>query len=108
LENKDDRQLLLRHDRKIVPERNMSIPKSRFNHRRLVGIAAVLIIAAISFAGGCVVAAQPHMQNVLGALQNARSELQMAESNKAGHRVNALRQVNEAIGEVQAGIAAGS
>jgi hypothetical protein len=108
LENKDDRQLLLRHDRKIVPERNMSIPNSRFNHRRLVGIAAVLIIAAISFAGGCVVAAQPHMQNVLGALQNARSELQMAESNKAGHRVNALRQVNEAIGEVQAGIAAGS
>ncbi len=54
------------------------------------------------------VAAQPRMQNALGALQNARSELQMAESNKAGHRVNALRLVNEAIVEVQAGIAAGS
>ena len=86
----------------------MSIQNSRFDRRRLVGIAAVLIIAAVSFAGGCVVAAQPRMQNALGALQNARSELQMAESNKAGHRVNALRLVNEAIVEVQAGIAAGS
>jgi hypothetical protein len=34
--------------------------------------------------------------------------LQVAEANKCGHRVNALRLVNEAIGEVQAGIAAGS
>jgi hypothetical protein len=108
LEKQDDRQLLLRHDRKIVPEGNMSIPNSRFNRRRLVGIAGVLIIAAVSFTGGYVVAAQPHMQNALGALQNARSELQMAESNKAGHRVNALRLVNEAIVEVQAGVAAGS
>ncbi len=86
----------------------MSIQNSRFNRRRLVSVASVLIIAAVSFAGGCVVAARPHMQNALGALQNARSELQMAEGNKAGHRVNALRLVNEAIGEVQAGIAAGS
>ena len=48
------------------------------------------------------------MMNALAALQNARTELQVAEANKAGHRVNALRLVNEAIGEVQAGIAAGS
>jgi hypothetical protein len=100
--------LLFRHDRKIVLEGNMSIQNYRFDRRRLVGIAAVLIIVAVSFAGGCVVAAQPRMQNALGALQNARSELQMAESNKAGHRVNALRLVNEAIVEVQAGVAAGS
>jgi hypothetical protein len=69
---------------------------------------AVATIAAASFASGCVVAAQPHMQNALAALQNARAELQVAEANKAGHRVNAIRLVNEAIGEVQAGIAAGS
>jgi len=68
----------------------------------------VVVIAAVSFASGCVVAAQPHMQNALGALQNARSELQVAEANKGGHRVAALRLINEAIGEVQAGIAAGS
>ena len=82
--------------------------KSWFNRRWLAGAAGVTVIAAASFASGCVVAAQPHMYNALGALQNARSELQVAESNKAGHRVNALRLVNEAIGEVQAGIAAGS
>jgi hypothetical protein len=78
------------------------------SRHRLASIAAVATIAAASFAGGCVVAAQPHMQNALAALQNARAELQVAEANKAGHRVNAIRLVNEAIGEVQAGIAAGS
>ena len=78
------------------------------SRRRLTAIVAVFTIAAASFAGGCVVAAQPHMQNALAALQNARAELQVAEANKAGHRVNAIRLVNEAIGEVQAGIAAGS
>lgn len=76
--------------------------------RRHLAVVAVVVIAAVSFASGCVVAAQPHMQNALGALQNARSELQVAEANKGGHRVAALRLINEAIGEVQAGIAAGS
>jgi hypothetical protein len=75
--------------------------------RHLTGIAAVAVLAAASFAAGCY-AAQPHMQNALAALQSARAELQVAEANKAGHRVNAIRLVNEAIGEVQAGIAAGS
>ena len=78
------------------------------SRRRLTGIVAVVTIAAASFAGGCVVAAQPHMQNALAALQNARAELQVAEANKGGHRVNAIRLVNEAINEVQAGIAVGS
>lgn len=85
----------------------MNAQKSWFNRRRLTGIAAVAIVAVVSFAGG-VIAAQPHMMNALGALQNARSELQVAEANKGGHRVTALRLINEAIGEVQAGIAAGS
>jgi hypothetical protein len=34
--------------------------------------------------------------------------LQAAEANKGGHRVTAIRLINEAINEVQAGIAAGS
>lgn len=86
----------------------MSAQTSWFGRHRVAGIAAVAAIAVASFAGGCVVAAQPHMYNALGALQNARSELQIAARDKAGHRVNALRLVDEAIGEVQAGIAAGS
>ena len=48
------------------------------------------------------------MYNALHALQTARAELQEAAPNKAGHRVNALRLINEAIREVEAGIAAGS
>jgi hypothetical protein len=81
-----------------------------FTKRRLSQIAAVTTIGLVSFAGGCVVAAppQPHMYNALGALQNARSELQVAERDKGGHRVTALRLINDAINEVQAGIAAGS
>lgn len=81
-----------------------------FTKRRLTQIAAVVTIGLASFAGGCVVAAppQPHMYNALGALQNARSELQVAEADKGGHRVTAIRLINEAINEVQAGIAAGS
>ena len=81
-----------------------------FTKRRFTRIAAVTAIGLASFAGGCVVAAppQPHMYNALGALQNARAELQVAEANKGGHRVTALRLINEAINEVQAGIAAGS
>jgi hypothetical protein len=86
----------------------MSATMSRTTRNRLRWGVLMLCVGGASFAGGCVVAAQPHMYNALGALQNARSELQVAERDKAGHRVNALRLVNEAIGEVQAGIAAGS
>jgi hypothetical protein len=76
----------------------------------LTQIAGVATIGLVSFAGGCVVAAppQPHMYNALTALQNARSELQVAEADKGGHRVTAIRLINEAINEVHAGIAAGS
>jgi hypothetical protein len=99
-------RLPLQHDCGIVQEGNVSRQGTRFKRIRL--IAAVVTVAAVSFAGGCVVAAQPHMVNALNALQSARGELQVAEHDKGGHRVNALRLINEAIGEVQAGIAAGS
>jgi hypothetical protein len=92
----------------IVQEGNVRRQASWFGRTGLVRIAAVVTIALVSFAGGCVVAAQPHMVNALNALQSARGELQVAERDKGGHRVNALRLINEAIGEVQAGIAAGS
>jgi hypothetical protein len=73
--------------------------------RRIVGIVTVLGIAGLGFAAGTY-AAQPHMDNALAALQTARGELQVAEANKGGHRVNAMRLVDQAIAEVRAGIAA--
>jgi hypothetical protein len=51
---------------------------------------------------------QPHMQNALADLKAAAGELQVAMTNKGGHRVNALNLTNRAITEVQAGIAVGA
>lgn len=51
---------------------------------------------------------QTHMHNALSNLYAARTQLNSAIDDKAGHRVNAINLVNQAIGEVQAGIAAGA
>ena len=74
-------------------------------------VAAVAMAAAgLGAIGGftAVEAAQPHMTNALGALQTAKAELQAALPDKGGHRVNALKDVNAAITETQAGIAVGA
>jgi hypothetical protein len=67
----------------------------------------VAVAAAAAFAAGYAIAAQPHMMNALHALQRADNELQSALPDKGGHRVNAINLVNQAIGEVNAGIVAG-
>ena len=94
--------------RRSFQEGNVSNKSALLGRAGLVRLAVVVLVAAVSFAGGAVVAAQPHMTNALNFLQSARGELQVAERDKGGHRVNALRLINEAISEVQAGIAAGS
>jgi hypothetical protein len=57
---------------------------------------------------GVAQAGQPHMSNALADLQAARSELSVAIPDKGGHRVAALSLVNQAITQVQAGIAVGA
>ena len=76
--------------------------------RRLLELAVVLVIAGGAFAAGVALAAQPHMQAALNALQTAQSELNQAEHDKGGHRVKALNLVGQAIQQVNLGIAAGS
>jgi hypothetical protein len=49
---------------------------------------------------------QPNMQAALGDLRAARASLQRAVPDKAGHRVRAIGLINQAIAEVQAGMAA--
>ena len=66
----------------------------------LVGVAIVSSLG-IGYALG----AQPHMDAALALLQNARAELNQAEPNKGGHREKAIGLVDQAIGEVRAGIA---
>lgn len=51
------------------------------------------------------VADQPNMQRAVEALRTARAFLQAAEPNKGGHRERAIRLVDDAIGETEAGIA---
>jgi hypothetical protein len=67
----------------------------------------VLGLVAGSVGTGVVaIASQPHMQSALSSLYAARDQLNAAGTNKAGHRINAINYVNDAINEVHAGIAA--
>jgi hypothetical protein len=50
---------------------------------------------------------QPHMQNALTALENAKNSLEKATADKGGHRAKALDYVKDAISEVKKGIEAG-
>ena len=54
-----------------------------------------------------VLADQPHMQAALEFLRNAKSDLERATSDKGGHRVNAIKLVDQAIDETKKGIEAG-
>jgi Tfp pilus assembly protein PilO len=68
-------------------------------------IACVVGVAA--FGMGYAIAAQPHMEAALSALETAKHELEDAIQDKAGHRIKAISLVNDAIAEVRAGIQAG-
>lgn len=67
---------------------------------------ALSLAAALSggYAVGEAHAGQSHMQAALDSLFSARSQLQSAKADKGGHRVKAIRRVNEAIHEVKAGM----
>jgi hypothetical protein len=72
-------------------------------------VAGALVMATgtgygIGFAQG----GQPHMQNALGDLQAARGELNAATRDKGGHRTAAVNLVNQAIVQVEAGLAVGA
>ena len=77
---------------------------SKSTRLMLIGLTVAM---AASFATGFAIAAQPHMQNALRALRNAKAELETATPDKAGHRVKAIGLVDQAIAEVNAGIVAG-
>jgi hypothetical protein len=74
-----------------------------------VRFAALALLFALLFAGigaGTALAVQTHMVNARMHLQEALSELNLASADKAGHRVNAIDLVNQAIHQVNLGIAA--
>ena len=63
---------------------------------------ALFLLGVVAVAGA--VPDQPNMQAAKTSLQTARAELQKATPDKGGHRVNALKLINAAIQEVNAGI----
>lgn len=65
--------------------------------------AALMLLAVVAIAGA--VPDQPNMQAAKANLLTAKNELQQATPDKGGHRVNAIGLVNNAIAEVNAGIA---
>ena len=70
------------------------------NRRRILGV-----VALISTFASLALADQPYMHAARTNLQQARAQLQVAASNKGGHRVKAIEHVNNAISDVNQGIA---
>jgi len=68
----------------------------------------VLLVLSACVLFGCLTgratAAQPHMQAALDHLKAAKAELDAADADKGGHRVAALRLVNDAITQVEKGM----
>ena len=73
--------------------------------RLFVKIFLTIAVCFLLFVSGRVSADQPHMRAALNALRNARNELQLATANKGGHRAKAIDLVNQAITQVEKGIA---
>jgi hypothetical protein len=70
----------------------------------------VLFLSGVLFGSsltGVALAYQSHMFAARAALNNALAQLNAALPDKAGHRVNAINLVNQAINEVNLGIQAG-
>jgi len=70
---------------------------------------ALAVVVVVAFAGGAMVgvavADQPKMHSALSHLRQARADLQDATPDKGGHRNRALAATNNAINQVEAGIA---
>ncbi len=72
---------------------------THFARRLLLG-AAIASSLGIGYALG----AQPHMAETITLLQSARAELVKATPNKGGPRERGPALIDQAIGEVQAGM----
>jgi len=67
-------------------------------------VTSASAILALGVMIGQAMAYQEHMHAALDALRTAKSELEVAEHNKGGHRAEALRLTNAAIRQVEEGI----
>ncbi|MGE0383265.1 MAG: hypothetical protein AB7Q97_00950 [Gammaproteobacteria bacterium] len=75
---------------------------------RVSTVAAAAAAIALVFGTGVAWGRQGHMESALMHLKQARHQLQIARHDKEGHRRKAIALVDDAIAQVQAGIAAGA
>lgn len=78
--------------------------KPFYGHLMVVVALATGLMVAMS-AVPAMAQNQPKMEAALRNLQRARSDLSTAATNKGGHRVRAMRLVDQAINETRAGMA---
>lgn len=74
--------------------------KASFTRVLAVTVLSTFVLASSSFAK------QTHMDNAIDLLQQAKAQLQEAAHDKAGWRVEAIKQINAAIASVEQGKAA--
>ena len=71
--------------------------------RILALCATLMLIAGLGAQTRQMARTEPHMSAAVGHLEQAKNELEKATATKGGHRENAMRLVDQAIAEVQAG-----
>jgi len=72
--------------------------------RNLLSTLVLFLTLAVGFIAGHASADQPRMHAALEHLRAAKTELEHADADKGGHRAAAIRLVNDAIAQVQAGM----
>jgi uncharacterized protein HemX len=71
--------------------------------KRVIVVLVVVLLLGGGIAGWAEMR-HPHLRAALDHLQAARSELQLAEPNKGGHREKAIEFVDRAIEQTKRGI----
>ncbi len=67
-------------------------------------IAHWIAAGALVLTSTVTLADQANMENAAAKLQEAKASLEKATADKGGHRMKAIKLVNQAMAEVQAGI----
>ena len=79
--------------------------KTQISRRSVLSTIVPAALVGFAFPRTASAADQPHMQAALDALRLAKRELEQATTDKGGHRARAMGLVNQAINQVERGIA---
>ena len=81
------------------------IDQRRKQQLAAIAVMAVFVIAlGVSQANPAQAEKQPRVERAIALLIEAREQLQKASTDKGGHRVRAINQINKALTEIRKGI----